>query len=107
MLSFGDSRTSESKYLFGTSLVSFVFLICAMNLDSSNIDAVGFREYVWLSVADLIGIVIGSMLAIICFASVIFVYESTLPKPKSIDAPTNEELSKISQVILDNLGGEE
>ena len=78
-----------------------------MNLDSSNIDAVGFREYVWLSVADLIGIVIGSMLAIICFASVIFVYESTLPKPKSIDAPTNEELSKISQVILDNLGGEE
>ncbi len=107
MLSFGDSRTSESKYLFGTSLVSFVFLICAMNIDSTNIDAVGFREYVWLSIADLIGIVIGSVLAIICSASVIYFYENTLPKPKSIDAPTTEELSKISQVILDNIGGEE
>ena len=107
MLSFGDSRTSESRYLFGTSIVSFAFLICAMNIDSTNIDAVGFREYVWLSIADLIGIVIGSVLAIICFASVIFVYENTLPKPKSIDAPTAEELSKISQVILDNIGGEE
>ncbi len=80
MLSFGDSRTSESRYLFGTSIVSFAFLICAMNIDSTNIDAVGFREYVWLSIADLIGIVIGSVLAIICFASVIYFYENTLPE---------------------------
>ena len=32
MLAFGDSRRKESKYLFAMSLVSFVFLLCAMNL---------------------------------------------------------------------------
>ena len=107
MLVFGDSRNKESRYLFAMSLFSFLFLICAMNLDSSSIESDEFRKYVWLSIADIIGITIGSILAILSFASVIFVYERSLPKPKSIPAPTKEELSTVSKIIKENIGGEE
>ena len=92
MLVFGDSRGNESRYLFTMSIASFTFLICAMNIDSSNITADKFREYVWLSIADIIGIAIGSILSVISFALVIFVYEKSLPKPPSIDPPNGEEL---------------
>jgi hypothetical protein len=78
-----------------------------MNLDSSNVSAVEFREYVWLSIADLIGITIGSILAILSFALVIFVYEKSLVKPESISPPTKDELSAVSDVVKQNIGGEE
>ena len=107
MLAFGDSRQSESRYLFAMSFLSFVFLLCAMNFESSNVSSDEFREYVWLSIADIIGITIGSILAILSFALVIFVYEKSLPKPNSITAPTEEELSAVSKVIAENIGGEE
>ena len=81
--------------------------MCAMNIDSANLSAVEFREYVWLSIADIIGIIIGSVLSIISFASVIFVYERSLPTPKSIEPPNNQELDKVTQVIKNNLGGDE
>lgn len=107
MLVFGDSRGNESRYLFTMSIASFTFLICAMNIDSSNITADKFREYVWLSIADIIGIAIGSILSVISFALVIFVYEKSLPKPPSIDPPNGEELSRVSQVISNNIGGDD
>ena len=107
MLAYGDQRVNESKYLFGISLGTFLFLMCAMNIDSANLSAVEFREYVWLSIADIIGIIIGSVLSIISFASVIFVYERSLPTPKSIEPPNNQELDKVTQVIKNNLGGDE
>jgi len=107
MLAFGDSRSKESRFLFAMSLSSFLFLFFAMNLDSSSVTAVEFREYVWLSIADLIGITIGSILAILSFALVIFVYEKSLPKPESITPPTTEELSSVSDVVKQNIGGEE
>ena len=78
-----------------------------MNFESSNVSSDEFREYVWLSIADIIGIAIGSILAILSFALVIFVYEKSLPKPDSIAAPTEEELSAVSKVIAENIGGEE
>ena len=59
------------------------------------------------SSAFLAGIAIGSILAILSFALVIFVYEKSLPKPDSIAAPTEEELSAVSKVIAENIGGEE
>jgi hypothetical protein len=62
---------------------------------------------VWLSIADLIGITIGSILAILSFALVIFVYEKSLVKPESISPPTKDELSAVSDVVKQNIGGEE
>ena len=106
LLAFGDSRARESRYLFAMASASFIFLLCAMNLDSINLTAIEFREYVWLSVADLLGIFIGAVLAIMSFASVIFVYEKNLPKPVSIEPPTSDELAVVSRVIKNNLGDE-
>ena len=107
MLAFGDDRGSESRYLFGMSLGAFLFLLCAMNIDSTNLSAIEFREYVWLSIADIIGIIIGSILSIISFALVIFVYERSLPKPESIEPPNNHELAQVTQVIKNNIGGDD
>tara|TARA_Y200000002_G_C22544063_1_gene605307 strand:+ start:199 stop:435 length:237 start_codon:yes stop_codon:yes gene_type:complete len=78
-----------------------------MNLDSSSVESDEFRKYLWLSIADIIGITIGSILAILSFASVIFVYERSLPKPESIPVPTKEELSTVSKIIKENIGGED
>tara|TARA_Y100001954_G_scaffold41150_1_gene41895 strand:+ start:12854 stop:13645 length:792 start_codon:yes stop_codon:yes gene_type:complete len=107
MIAFGDSRTNESKYLFSASALSFTFIICAMNFDSPKLEAISFREYVWLSIADLIGILIGALLAILSFALVIFIYEKSIPSPESIDAPNAEELAHVSEVITQNIGGDE
>ena len=107
MLVFGDSRANESRYLFAISIASFAFLMCAMNIDSRSITADKFREHVWLSIADIIGIAVGSILSIISFALVIFVYEKSLPKPTSIDPPSGEELSRVTQVISNNIGGDD
>ena len=71
----------------------FVFVVCdeyRFNKSFNN----KFREYVWLSIADIIGIIIGSILSIISFALVIFVYERSLPKPESIEPPNDHELAK-------------
>ena len=107
MLIFGDDRSAESKYIFIISAMVFIFLLLAMNKDSTNITAAEFREYIWLSVADLLGIIIGTLLAITSFAIVVYSYEKNLPKPKSIEPPTAEELIKVSKVIENNLGVDE
>ena len=65
-----------------------------------------FRKYVWLSIADLVGIIFGSILAIISFSLVIYSYEKRLPKPKSILPPTENELKHSAKIISLNLGDE-
>ena len=53
------------------------------------------------------GIIIGSILSIISFALVIFVYERSLPKPESIEPPNDHELAQVAQVIKNNIGGDD
>ena len=61
MLAFGDSRRKESHFYLHVCIIVFISNMY-MNLDSSNVSADEFREYVWLSIADLIGIAMGSIL---------------------------------------------
>ncbi len=107
MLILGDERTSESKYLFSISIFSLIFLLTAMNKDSTNISSTEFREYIWLSVADILGIIIGTILAVISFALVVYTYEKNLPNPISIEPPSDEELSRVAEVIAINVGVDE
>jgi hypothetical protein len=107
MLVLGDNRTAESKNLFFMSGLTLIFIISAMNIDSSETTSNEFRKYVWLSIADLVGILLGSVLAIISFALVIYSYEKSLPKPESILPPTENELQHSAKIISLNLGGDE
>ena len=107
MLIFGDNRGSESKTLFLTSALSFSFLFVSMNLDSTNLTVEKSREFIWFSIADLFGILIGSILSIISFAVVIYIYERSLNDPNNIEPPKEKELAIVSEVISNNLVGDE
>ena len=107
MLVLGDDRKKESSYLFSLSSISVLFILTSMNYDSLNIESFQFREFVWLALADLVGISLGAGLAILTFAGVVFVYEKSLPEVASIDPPTNEEINLASEIIQNNLRGEE
>ena len=107
MLVLGDDRKKESSYLFSLSAISVLFILTSMNYDSLNIESFQFREFVWLALADLVGISLGAGLAILTFAGVVFVYEKSLPEVASIDPPTKEEIHHASQIIHNNLRGEE
>ena len=107
MLVLGDDRKKESTYLFSLSAISVLLILTSMNYDSLNIESSQFREFVWLALADLVGISLGAGLAILTFAGVVFVYEKSLPEVASIDPPTNEEINLASEIIQNNLRGEE
>ena len=107
MLILGDGRKKESTYLFSLSAISVLLILTSMNYDSLNIESSQFREFVWLALADLVGISLGAGLAILTFAGVVFVYEKSLPEVASIDPPTNEEINLASEIIQNNLRGEE
>lgn len=107
MLILGDNRKKESYYLFSLSALSVLLILTSMNYDSLNIESSQFREFVWLAIADLIGISLGAGLSILTFAGIVFVYEKTLPKNESIHPPTEVEINLASAIIDKNLRGEE
>jgi hypothetical protein len=84
-----------------------LMIICGMNFDGQNISAETFREYFWLSVADLFGILIGISMSILVFGFVIYIYESSISKPESVPKPSKNELILASEKIAQNIGGDE
>lgn len=107
LLMIGEQRKTESKVMFLVSALSFTLLLLGLNVDGPFVTAVDFREHLWLAVADMLGIVIGSVLSILVFAFVIYTYERNLPEPESISPPTDTELKQVSALIANHLGGEE
>ena len=107
MLAVGDRRQRESKIMISLSLISMLMIIAAMNIDGQNISSETFREYFWLSVSDLFGILIGISMSILVFGLVIYVYESSINEPKSVPKPSKDELKSASQKIAQNIGGDE
>jgi len=107
MLAVGDQRQRESKIMILLSLISMLMIIAGMNIDGQNISSETFREYFWLSVSDLFGILIGISMSILVFGLVIYVYESSINEPKSVPEPSKDELKLASQKIAQNIGGDE
>ena len=107
MLAIGDQRQRESRIMLMISLLSMVMILCGMNFDGQNISAQTFREYFWLSVSDLFGILIGISMSILVFGLVIYIYESSIEEPESVPKPSKEELILASKKIAQNIGGEE
>lgn len=107
LLTIGDGRKAESNMMFTLSGAAFILLFLGLNFDGTLVSTEDFRRHLWLSVADLAGLAVGSILSIIVFALVIFVYEKTLPSPSSIQAPTDVELQRVADIITPHLGGGE
>ena len=107
MLAIGDNRQRESRILIIISLISMLLIIAGMNFDGKNISSETFRQYFWLSVSDLFGILIGISMSILVFGLVIYMYESSIDEPKSVPEPSKDELILASQKIAQNIGGDE
>tara|TARA_A200000159_G_C7326003_1_gene340985 strand:- start:152 stop:973 length:822 start_codon:yes stop_codon:yes gene_type:complete len=107
MLTIGVDRKKEANSIFMLSGLSFLLLFLGLNVDGPLITAELFREHLWLAVADLAGLLVGSSLSILVFAIVIFVYERNLPPPQTISPPTKDELEQVADIVSNHLGGEQ
>lgn len=107
LLMIGERRKAESNIMFLVSAFSFTLLLLGLNVDGPLVTSGDFRQHLWLAVADMSGIAVGSALSILVFALVIYTYERNLPGPESITPPTDSELKQVSTLIATHLGGEE
>ena len=107
LLMIGERRKAESNIMFLVSAFSFALLFLGLNVDGPLVTSGDFRQHLWLAVADMSGIAVGSALSILVFALVIYTYERNLPGPESITPPTDSELKQVSTLIATHLGGEE
>ena len=107
LATYGDNRFSESLKLAGLSVLMAGIALCAMIFDGHRTTADEFRDYLWLSAADIFGTIFGISLAIGVFAVVIWSYEKSLPIPESSPPPTKEEIKHVVSIAVSNIGGEE
>jgi hypothetical protein len=103
----GDSREQESNFMLVISSLTFTLTALGMILDGPNVSAEIFRDSFWLAVSDIFGLGLGVGLSILVFAFVIWVYESSLPPTKSLDAPSQQELVQASSIVAKHIGGEQ
>jgi hypothetical protein len=104
---FGDERgrTAANVGIFG--LVSGGFLLAMMFNDGAQISALQMRSQIWLATADLLGTIAGILSAVLAFAIVITLYERSLTAIEPTAPLSEAEKQRVSEIIFDNLGGEE
>jgi len=107
MVGYGENRFAESVKLAGMSILFAGIALIAMLIDGKYTTANEFRDYLFLAVADIFGILVGGILSVAIFALVIWGYESTLPNPDSTGPPTEQELKKLVEIANNHIGGEE
>ena len=81
--------------------------LSAMIFDGYLTTSEEFRDYLWLAAADILGTVIGVMLAIGAFAIVIWSYEKSLPIPNNSPPPSKDEIKHVVSIAESHIGGEE
>ena len=107
LITFGDNRVGESIKLASLSVVMTGVALAAIIFDGYLTTAEEFRDYLWLAAADIIGTVVGIMIAIGAFAIVIWTYEKSLPPPKNSLPPSDEEIKHVVELATSHIGGGE
>ncbi len=107
IVGFGQNRVNEALKLSALSVLMAGIALVAMIFDGYLTTAEEFRDYLWLSAADILGTVVGVLLAITAFAIVIWTYEKSLPLPGSSPPPNEEEISHVVSIANTHIGGEE
>jgi hypothetical protein len=104
---FGDERgrTAANVGLFGIGSGGVLFAI--MFNDGAQISALQMRSQIWLATADLLGTIGGILMAVLAFAIVITIYERSLSEIEPTAPLSKAEKQRVSDIIFDNLGGEE
>ncbi len=107
LISYGDDRFNEAVKLAITSVIMAGIALSAMIFDGYHTSADEFRDYLWLSLADIIGTLVGISLAITAFAIVIWAYEKSLPLPENTSPPSEDEIKHVVSLAISHIGGEE
>ena len=80
-------------------------LLTVINMDGTLTTAEEMRSYLWLVSADILGTVIGILIAVISVAIVVTKYENSLPEPNTVLELTAEEKELILKHLGNNLEG--
>jgi hypothetical protein len=107
LVGYGNERSSEATKMAMLSVTLSGIALSAMLFDGSSTSAEEFRGHFWMTVADLLGTVIGIIFAITAFAVVIWMYERNLAQPKSSPPPTEKEIKHVVELSEKHIGGEE
>lgn len=107
LATYGDNRFPESLRLAGLSILMTGIALAAMIFDGYLTTAAQFRDYLWLSAADIFGTLVGLSLAVSALSVVIWSYEKSLPIPESSPPPTDEEIDHVVSLALTKIRGEE
>ena len=107
LISFGDNRVSEAIKLAGLSVIMTGIALAAIIFDGYLTTAEEFRDDLWLAAADILGTVLGIVIAIGVFAIVIWSYEKSLPLPENSPPPNDEEINHVIDLANSHIGGEE
>ena len=107
LATYGDNRFTESLKLASLSILMSGIALAAMMFDGYLTTADQFRDYLWLSAADIFGTVLGGALAVGVLAVVIWSYEKSLPVPESSPPPTDEEIEHVISLAISHIGGED
>ena len=102
----GDGREREQRLMLLVACFSSLLLLLGAMLDGPNVAREQFASEVLLASADIFGAMVGAAFSILLFAIVLAIYEAQQPAPKRLDPPTASQLEQASQIIADNLGGE-
>ncbi len=103
----GDNRRNEAGMMIFFSLLFFAGLIFLLKMDGELTDAAQMRAQLWLATADILGTILGILLAIVTVAFVVAQYENRLPEPESVAAMNEEEKEMVQNILNNNLGGEQ
>ncbi len=107
LVTIGREREKNSIHLFLISVSTTLITLLAMSYDGNVTTAEQFRNYLWMAAADIFGIIIGCLMAILAFTIVIASYEKSMPEPTQTSPPTKEEWNHVESVISRHLGGVE
>jgi hypothetical protein len=103
----GQQRQRERRLMLATGGFLLILMIIGVSMDGPSVSAERFTLELLLAAADLFGVLVGTALAVLLFALVLFVYERQLPKPKHLPAPTKAQLNQAAQIIANHSRGEE
>jgi MFS family permease len=105
LLMVGENRRKEASLMTVFGFLFLGLLLTVISLDGTLTTAEEMRSHLWLVSADILGTVLGILIAVVIVAGVVTKYEKSLPEPNTVSELTAEEKELLLMHLGNNLGG--